>query len=72
MIMFLGEEPEPPYTEPRGTCPECGSSRVRHHRLGMQDPRTEPPAPDWVDWHGCLPPFGDRSCEVCDAFWHVD
>lgn len=71
MIMFFGEEPEPPYTEPRGTCPECGSSRVRHHLLGMQDPRTQPPAPDWVDWHGCLPTFGDRSCEDCGVGWNV-
>ncbi|MBE9404262.1 hypothetical protein IOE58_08715 [Brachybacterium sp. Marseille-Q2903] len=71
MIMILGEEPTPPYTEPRGTCPDCGSARVRHHLLGMADPRTDPPPPDWVDWHGCLLPFGDRSCEECDNFWRV-
>lgn len=71
MIMILGEDPEPPYTEPRGTCPKCGSPRVTHHLLGSPDPRTEPPAPDWVHWQGCLPTFGDRSCEDCEAIWNV-
>lgn len=71
MMMILGENPAPPYTEPRGACPECGSGKVIHHVLGAADPRTEPPAPHWVDWQGCLPMFGDRSCEECDAIWNV-
>ena len=72
MIMILGEEPEPPYTAPRGTCPVCGSPRVTHHLLGGPDPRTEPPAPDWVQWQGCLPTFADRTCEDCGADWFVE
>ncbi|MEE1651406.1 hypothetical protein V1260_11500 [Brachybacterium sp. J144] len=44
---------------------------MRHHLLGMPDPRTQPPAPDWVDWQGCLPTFGDRSCEDCGIGWNV-
>ena len=71
MIMILGDEPALPYTEPRGTCPDCGSGQVIHHLLGVADPRTEPADPPWIEWHGCLPPFGDRSCEECDAIWSV-
>lgn len=71
MIMILGDEPAAPYTEPRGTCPECGSGQVIHHLLGIADPRTEPADPAWIEWHGCLPPFGDRSCLECDAIWSV-
>lgn len=71
MIMILGDEPAPPYTEPRGTCPECGSGQVTHHLLGAADPRTEPADPSWIEWHGCIPSFGDRSCEECDAIWNV-
>lgn len=42
-----------------------------HHLLGVAGPRTEPADPPWIEWHGCLPPFGDRSCEECDAIWTV-
>ncbi len=45
MIMILGDEPAPPYTEPRGTCPEYGSDQVIHHLLGAADPHTEPADP---------------------------
>lgn len=72
MIMILGEEPAVPCPEPRGTCPECGSHRVTHHLLGGPDPRTEPPVPHWVQWHGCIPAFEDRSCEDCGAGWCVE
>ncbi|MGP9538115.1 hypothetical protein ACT3SP_08885 [Brachybacterium sp. AOP43-C2-M15] len=72
MIMILSEEPPEPYAEPRGTCPECGSARVTHHLLGGPDPRTEESDPPWLQWHGCLPAFGDRSCEDCEAIWDVE
>lgn len=71
MMMILGEEPAPPYTDPRGTCPECGSDQVIHHVLGVADPRAEPPVPSWVEWHGCIPSFWDRTCEECDSRWNV-
>lgn len=71
MIFILREEPDPPYTEPRGTCPDCGSDEVIHHVFGVADPRTEPPAPSWVEWYSTPPFIADRSCVECDAYWYV-
>lgn len=53
----------------RGTCPACGSGRVRHSVAGMVLSDTVESAPDWVDFAGCLPLMDDRSCDACDHQW---
>lgn len=53
---IYGQESEPPYDVPRGTCPECGRGAVRHYVAGP--PGTPEWAwgstPEWDEGVGCL------------------
>jgi len=61
-----------PYDEPRGTCPECGSGRVRHHVAGAPMGEAMNRQPKWVRFHGCLPPVQNRECRACRVTWSVE
>jgi hypothetical protein len=61
-----------PYDVPRGTCPSCGSGRVRHHIIGYPPPPEARNTPRWVSWEGCLHPGYTRSCRACGARWLED
>lgn len=59
-----------PYDVPRGNCPACGGSEVRHLVIGLpslSDAVTSSPA--WVEWVGCVHPGYDRECERCGLTW---
>ncbi len=59
-----------PYDVPRGTCPRCGSGRVRHHVIGdLIDPEAMHHTPSWVVWEGCIHPGHTRSCRACGETW---
>jgi hypothetical protein len=59
-----------PYDAPRGRCPSCGSSEVRHLMIGLpMDPETTTRTPVWVEWVGCGHPGYDRECERCGSTW---
>lgn len=62
--------PAAPYSEPRGTCPSCGSEEVTHLIIGMPArPDDGAGDPAWVAWVGCVHPGHTRSCESCGATW---
>ena len=59
-----------PYDVPRGSCPACGGSDVRHLVIGMPgDPEAMIQTPSWVEWAGCMHPGYDRQCERCGLTW---
>jgi hypothetical protein len=67
-----GPEAEP-YDVPRGSCPRCGSRRVRHHIIGFPPPPdARPKTPRWVTWEGCIHPGYDRDCRACGLTWLED
>ena len=62
-----------PYDVPRGTCPVCASSEVRHLVIGLPaDPEPSAGSPPWVEWVGCLHPGYDRACNRCGVQWDSD
>jgi hypothetical protein len=61
-----------PYDVPRGTCPRCGSWRVRHHIIGFPPPPEARNTPRWVTWEGCIHPGYDRDCRACGLTWLDD
>ena len=61
---------ESAYDVPRGTCPACGGSEIRHLVIGLPaDPGPLASTPTWVEWVGCLHPGYDRECERCGVQW---
>lgn len=62
-----------PYDVPRGTCPVCGGSEVRHLVIGLPaDPEPMTGTPPWIEWVGCLHPGYDRNCDRCGAQWESE
>jgi hypothetical protein len=68
----LGDVDIEPYDVPRGTCPRCGSGRVRHHIIGYPPPPEARHTPRWVAWEGCIHPGYDRDCRACGLTWLDD
>ena len=59
-----------PYDVPRGVCPRCGSSEVRHIVIGLPaGPEVMEGTPEWVAWVGCDHPGYDRECHPCGLAW---
>lgn len=59
-----------PYDLPRGRCPSCDASEVRHLVIGLPGaPEAMTSTPSWVEWVGCVHPGYDRECEQCGLTW---
>lgn len=68
LIRRIEDGVRPPYPEPRGTCPECGSGNVTHVRMLM----TRPAAfdfPEWVEHRSCRYLGPPRVCADCGHGW---
>lgn len=58
------------YDEPRGICPSCGGTEVRHLLIGLPgDAEAMTRTPSWVEWVGCGHPGHDRECDRCGLLW---
>lgn len=69
MLIFETDFPPEAYSAPRGTCPDCGSRKVRHVVAGPFEDRSEIKDPKWVDWQPDLLLYCDRECEACGLQW---